>query len=143
LKKVCSVFLIVTFWVAFADVFIFLFSGILSLIYAPAIIDYLIPYFNDPSYTADQIATIVTTLVYTVSISILFTSTILVGPLVVCPITNRKLKTAKSRREMIALGVLNVIFGSTVSGILIFCMPDRYYKDAKPINPHEELGDLE
>jgi len=143
LKKVCSVFLIVTFWVAFADVFIFLSFGLLSLIYAPAIIDYLIPYFNDPMYPADQIAAIVTTLVYGISITILFTSVLLVGPLVVCPITNRKLKTAKSRREMIALGVLNVIFGSTVAGILIFCMPDRYYRDAKPINPHEELGDLE
>ncbi|HNX16127.1 MAG TPA: hypothetical protein PKO28_01940 [Bacilli bacterium] len=143
MKKVCRIFLTVTFWLAFADLFIFLITGLLGLIFATSLISFFVPYFNSSSYDITEATNIVAILVYTFSALMIFYSFLLVGPLVVCPITKRKLAVAKSRHEMIALGVLNVFFGSIVSAILIFVMPDRYYQNAKAFDPHEELGSNE
>jgi hypothetical protein len=92
-------------------------------------IDWLIAS-TDTSYgTLEEITLMAQVTIYTTFISIMCSAFAMIGPLVLCPITKRKLDKAKSREEMIPLGVLNIFFGSTVSAILIFIMDDSHYQN--------------
>lgn len=83
---------------------------------------------TDSGYgTPDEIALMAQATIYTTFISIMFSAFVMIGPLIVCPITKRKLDKAKSREEMILLGVLNIFLGSTICAILIFIMDDSHY----------------
>lgn len=129
MKKACRIFLIITFWFALVYAIVFFIGGLIGLIFSQSMIDWLIAS-TDTSYgTLEEITLMAQVTIYTTFISIMCSAFAMIGPLVLCPITKRKLDKAKSREEMIPLGVLNIFFGSTVSAILIFIMDDSHYQN--------------
>lgn len=146
MKKVAKIFLIVTFWLGFAGLLICLATGVLGLVFSSALIDKIVEENTASStLTPEELRQAVSIAVYAVCGCFIAGSVWCVAPMVVCPITKNKLEVAKSRKEMIALGVLNVIFGSVVSAVMIFVMPDRYYQKPDETdsdsNPKQEVVD--
>lgn len=43
----------------------------------------------------------------------------------ICLLVNYKLERAVSRRELIGVGILNLVFANLISGILMLCMNDE------------------
>lgn len=128
MKKACRILLTVTFWFSLVYAIVFFIGGLIGLIFSQSMIDWLIAS-TDTSYgTLEEITLMAQVTIYTTFISIMCSSIAMIGPLVVCPITKRKLDKAKSREAMIPLGVLNIFFGSAISAILIFIMDDSHYQ---------------
>lgn len=128
MKKACRILLTVTFWFALIYAVVFFIGGLMGLIFSQSLIDWMIALSDTGHSTPEEITLAAQVTIYTTFISIICSAFAMVGPLVVCPITKRKLDKAKSRVEMIPLGVLNIFFGSTISAILIFIMDDSHYQ---------------
>lgn len=128
MKKACRILLTVTFWFALVYAIVFFVGGLMGLIFSQTMIDWIIASADTGYGSPDEIALMAQVTIYTTFISIMCSAFAMIGPLVLCPITKRKLDKAKSREEMIPLGVLNIFFGSTVSAILIFIMDDSHYQ---------------
>lgn len=129
MKKACHILLSITFVLALISAIVFFVGGLIGLIFSQSLIDWMIASSDTGSSTPEEITLMAQITIYTTFISIMCSSFAMVGPLIVCPITKRKLDKAKSREEMIPLGVLNIFFGSTISAILIFIMDDSHYQN--------------
>ncbi len=116
---------------ALAYAIVFFIGGLIGLIFSQSLIDWMIASSDTGENTLEEIALISQVTIYTTFISLMLSAFAMVGPLVLCPITKRKLDKAKSRDEMILLGVLNIFFGSSISAILIFIMDDSHYQSKK------------
>lgn len=137
MKKVCSIFCTVTFWLALVGMILFIAGGLIVILAANPIATEMV----NKDATLDFDAVLIS--IYSIGAALICCSFYYIGALVVCPLTKKRLAVAKSRREMIPLGILSVIFGSIVSAVMIFVMPDRYYQDAKVADPNEELSSNE
>ena len=51
-------------------------------------------------------------------------SMLLILPIVVCSISNYKLKTTKTQKELVPIAIVTLILGNMISGILMLIMKD-------------------
>jgi hypothetical protein len=110
MKKACRILLTVTFWFALVYAIVFFVGGLMGLIFSQPMIDWIIASADTGYGSPDEIALMAQVTIYATFITIMCSSIAMIGPLVVCPITKRKLDKAKSREAMIPLGVLNIFF---------------------------------
>lgn len=129
MKKITSIFLTITFWMAVVCIILFLVFGVIGLALSQTLIAELIKVSDTTTSTIEEITVLSQVTIYTLFISLLVASVVLIGPLVLCPITKRKLEKAKSKNEMVLFGVLNLFFGSAIAGIMILVMDDSYYQN--------------
>ena len=72
--------------------------------------------FNDSTNITDLLLALFFVLLYGV---------LLLIPLIVCLISNKYIKKAKSRKDIKVIGVITLLFGNLISGICILLLDDQ------------------